>query len=535
MVGQDKKRLLPAQIGTIMSQSDPSAQPASEAIQQLAAEARQAADSAQQAVAADIQQAVAATSPAVTPPATTPAFATPAVVPAASAPAPAYAAPAAPPYAAPVAPPYGVPATPAYGAPAAPARAADPAYSAQAGPTYGAPTTPAYGAPATTAPTSMPIYGAAPAAPWSPAAAIPPQPPAYGVAYPTQAPGYPMPGVAGYPAQVAPAAAKKNTGLIVGIVALVVLIIVALLGFHFWPFGNQNKPDAPVTPGQATTASAAVRGYLEALAAGSSADALAFLDSTPDDTTFLTDDVLAVSNASNPISNITTNSPSGTSVTATYNIGSQSVSADFYTTKSGKYYYLAQAVRSVDIPSPGGGVKMMINGVAADLSRAMATLFPGYYVVTVDNPLLTVSDGAFVVSGSMSGPDTSNMSLDLAPDAQGKFQAAAQSRLDGCMAEQALVTSCGFGFDAQDENGTSVKIDNSSIVWSYGAGSSDDFSTTDFTYYGYAGLTALGNISIDIEVDLKSTSGHRYYQTDTLNAVTVDFTDPSNLRIAFSD
>lgn len=392
-----------------------------------------------------------------------------------------------------------------------------------------------------------PAYGGAPAAPWGPAPTAPgapvygaPMAPAYGApAAPgyAAAPGYPQatPGYAqaapGY-AQAAPAAPKKNTGLIIGIIVLVVLIIGALI-FFFVPKNSQNDPNKPVPAGQATNADAAVRGYLQALAAGNSADALSFLDSPPTDAALLTDEVLAFSNANNPISNITTDSSAGYTVAATFDIGSQNVTANFYATQYGKYYKLSYALQSVYIPSADSGVTMKINGVSFTQSSYSVTLFPGYYEVTVDNSLLTVTNGEFYVSGS-NNPDTSRMSIDLVSDAQGQFQDAATAQLDACMAEKAIMTSCGFGVSSSnDSSGNPVDIDVNSIVWSYRDGSSDDFSDADFSWSSYSGLTARAYQSVYLEVDVNATNGHAYYKNVSLYSVSVDFTDPSNLVVTF--
>ena len=370
-------------------------------------------------------------------------------------------------------------------------------------------------------------------------------------------PGQPMPGQpygtpgpAAYGAPMYPMAApvaqkKSNTGLIVGIVVLVVAILAVVFGFRIFSGGNNNSNGNSNTgtnntnsgtAGQATTAVAAVQGYLQALAAGNSADALAYMDTTPSDTTYLTDAVLAAGNAINPITNI--NVTAGSSdymVAATYTIGSQTINANYYAQQYGKYYKLNNATGSAFLPDTGG-MPIKLNGVAVTSSAySDLTLFPGSYVVTVDNPLLTVTGGNFVVTDPMHGGDNFDMTIDLTADAQTQFQAAAKAQLDSCMAEKAMKTTCGFGFSAFDESGTAIDVDNSSIAWNYGAGSSDDFSSTTFDYSKYnGGLTADASTAIDIELDVKDTSGHPYYQTTTIYTVVVDFSDPTNLAVTFT-
>jgi len=369
------------------------------------------------------------------------------------------------------------------------------------------------------------------------APAYPGQPPAYGAmppgAAPYGAPGYPMAAP-----MAAPPARKKDTWVIIGIIILVLLIVGTLIGFHVFS-GSQNNPNKPVPAGQATSAQAAVRGYLQALAAGNSADALAFLATTPSDTSLLTDAVLAAGNAINPISNIDVQSANSTSyyVSASYSIGTQNVNANYYTTQYGKYYKLENATGHAFLPFTGAGVPLQVNGVDVKTSMlSELTLFPGSYVVTTSNSLLTVTDGTFVVTDSIHSADNMSMSIDLVSDAQTQFQAAAKTALDGCMAEQATLTSCGFGFAKPTDTGVPIDVDTSTIAWSFTSGSSDDFSTTAFKYDQYSdGLSAYADIMIDVRIDLKATDGTPYYTKDTLLEADIDFTDPANLAVTFQD
>ncbi|MCL2782626.1 MAG: hypothetical protein FWD80_01415, partial [Propionibacteriaceae bacterium] len=115
-----------------------------------------------------------------------------------------------------------------------------------------------------------------------------------------------------------------------------VLVLAAVAGFGANRYlSSQDDPNHPVSAGQAKTPAAAVRAYLQALAAGNANDALSFAV-TPADTTFLTKEVLMASLALNPITEIATaldtsapRSSSSATVNAFYKIGLLPVNTTF--------------------------------------------------------------------------------------------------------------------------------------------------------------------------------------------------------------
>jgi len=361
-------------------------------------------------------------------------------------------------------------------------------------------------------------------------------------------PGQPMGqpyGAPGY-GQAPPPPPKKKTGLIILICILIVALVGGGIGAYFLFFTNKDDPNKPVVAGQAKTPEAAVRGYLQALAAGNSADALSFAATAPSDTTFLTDDVLAASNAISPITNITvikdtTSSSQYATVTATYQIGSQSVNTKFDVTQYGKYYKLDDVVNKVYmIAMFGDGIDLTLNGVAitSGALSSSVSLFPGTYKIDVDNSLLSLTGNQFVVTDPTSYDDAPDMTLALTSDAATQFADAAKKTLDDCMAEQATLTSCGFGTAApKNRNGDPIDIDANTIKWTFESGSSDDFSADTFDYYPYSAPTQASSYfvkSIHIRIDVADTTGALYYQSYSLYQMKVDFSDPTNIVVTFS-
>jgi len=362
-------------------------------------------------------------------------------------------------------------------------------------------------------------------------------------AYATQAPYAPAYPGQGYSGQLTPPPAKKKGKG--GLIALIVILAVALIGgggFAAWWFFIRVDPvTGPVTPGEARSPQAAVRGYLEALQAGRASDALLYAQTQPTNQTFLTGDVLSQSLAAGAISNIAVTKDAGSTkqaatVTATYNIGSQAVTASYDVTLSNKHWFLSAVTDQVDLSYDimWDNIGLSLNGVSLDgVDLSTAEFFPGTYQVTLTNDMLTMTGNSqFVVTDPQGLPDPLDLTLDLSSSAQTSFQQAAKATLDGCMGEQDIMTSCGFGFTGLEGGGTP---DLSTLTWTFESGSSSDFSGTTFTLSDMSDPTAAdASIDIWIDVAIRDTNGDRYSDSVFLYWVDVDFSDPANPVVTFS-
>jgi len=336
--------------------------------------------------------------------------------------------------------------------------------------------------------------------------------------------GAPYPGVPAAPPR------KANVKLIALIGVLVVLLL-AGGGFAYWYVAVRDDPSKPVSAGQAKTPQAAVRGYLQALANGDATDALSFLSTRPTDTTFLTNDVLSAGNSQGAISDIKATKASDGSVNVTYNIGSQGVTAHFAVHKSGKYYTIDQGTQKVNLSDVyADGVGMTLNGVALDSSpSSTVTLFPGSYQLGVTNSLLTLTGGDFTVTdpaGSTTLPDTK---LTLADNAQAKFADAVKKKLDGCLAEKMMLTTCGFGI----YYAAGVTVDPNSVGWRLMKGQTT-VSKGKFTYDGsVAPSETRASISLQVKLEFSGTDKTPYFSLFNILGVSIDFSDENNLAISF--
>ncbi len=239
-------------------------------------------------------------------------------------------------------------------------------------------------------------YGAQPQQPYAGQQAYPgPQQP-----YPTQPP-YAAQAQQPYgPVAQPPAQPKGKGGLILGILGGV--IVLGLIAVFAIPRGT-TVPTPVATAGGTTqtamappaTGAVAVQGYLEAVASGDSASAIAFGVRPPLEQSLLTDEMLAANRAAAPITDIATTEGTGDdhqTVQATHNLGGAQVSTTFEVTRVNGAWLLdaIAAPLPLDLASTVG-VDLTINGV--DVAYVNPQVFPGKYTVATSSGWYKVSGG----------------------------------------------------------------------------------------------------------------------------------------------
>jgi hypothetical protein len=259
--------------------------------------------------------------------------------------------------------------------------------SGPSAPSFGQPPAPGYGyqGPRPGATPYGPPPGAGPAGP-GPTYPYPPAPPLTyaGPAIPTT--------------RRAPKKRRKGPliGLVAGGVALV-LVIAAVAAI----FLTQKAAPASTEPDKVTKATAALQGYLQALAAGNADKAKQYAMNPTADSPLLTNDFLAASVAKNVITEIQVDpqNDSGTSayLRASYKLGGTLVQGNYQLTKVAKLWRLNTVVTTVDRPTYWGTLGVTINGTVAPTSQL--SFFPGVYQLGTGTSLLAFEQPAFTVNG----------------------------------------------------------------------------------------------------------------------------------------
>jgi hypothetical protein len=357
------------------------------------------------------------------------------------------------------------------------------------GPSFGGPAYPgpAYG------------QGQPPSGPYGQPTPSGPYPPQYGQGVP-QGPGGPQgpgspgggpqqgpggPGGPGGPQQPygmygpgQPQQPKKSNKLplIIGAAVLALVLVGTIIGVAVVR-GGGDEPAAGGGAGGGGTSSApaesklpsdAVRGYLEALAAGDAQTALSYASTAPSDTTFLTNEVLAASLKAGPITAINVpevNDKYTYSVAASYKIGNQAVNADFPVEQEGDAWKLREVAYDLTLSSSQNKtLPMLINGVTVEADKA--AVFPGTYAFTtgLDNIGYGKNNKLVVKSVSDYPEGMSEIQPTITSAGEKAFTKAVEDSLDKCMKSKKIKNeNCPNTFDQI----TGAQPDNGTLKWSY--------------------------------------------------------------------
>jgi hypothetical protein len=268
-------------------------------------------------------------------------------------------------------------------------------------------------------------------------------------------------------------------------------------------------------PPQSADAAAAVQGYLNAIATGDSATALAYAATPPDDAALLTDEMLAASNATAPISGIVVTPGSGTDhqdVQADYAIGDTPASATFGVSNVGGTWLLDDVAFALPLDlSAAEDLELSLNGVP--LPSTSPVVFPGKYTVKTASGWYKLSGGTVTVDGNTASTGTSAVDLKLSSSGVSAIRKAAQAKLTACLKKKSLTPSgCGFGVFLPGNN----KVRTSSIRWQVVSGSSA-MKTLKPSLFG-AG-TATAKVSVKTRNDCYSTNGLRWRGFSSIHSV----------------
>jgi hypothetical protein len=312
----------------------------------------------------------------------------------------------------------------------------------------------------------------------------PSYPPADPTATYAPIPGYPPTPPSAPPAYGGPPAPppRKSGGtriaIIVGAGVVALALIAGLVAFALRPkatAGNPpaqtSQPSGPATnpasqqpSSPAATADTAVRGFLQALAAGDAAAALSYALVPPGERTLLTSEVLAQSRRHGGLSAVAVtpvSDPAATAVQATYQVGRTRVSETFAVIKAGQAWKLTRPYTYLDLTGTAYTRQaVMVNGVP--VRRPTVNVFPGTYVFSTGSRVTDFgSHNVVVVGRTSSPPNTAGIRPRLTGDGVGLMRSLARTSLDSCLRQHKLAPkNCPFAATA-----AGYKIDTSTIRW----------------------------------------------------------------------
>ena len=208
--------------------------------------------------------------------------------------------------------------------------------------------------------------------------------------------------------------------------------------------GGTSKSSAP--PVSADTPSGAVKGYLQALAAGNATQALSFASNQPSDKTFLTDAVLQASNKLAPLTGINVPEVQGASsyatVQASYKLGSQAINTDFQMQRSGGKWQMDDGWSDVSTYSGGSSFPLTLNGVEVKTQKFY--LFPGEYKASSGNDYVDYpANKPLLVKSPSDYASTSDLDPGLTTTGKAAFTTTVKKAVAKCVASSSLSPGCG--------------------------------------------------------------------------------------------
>lgn len=343
------------------------------------------------------------------------------------------------------------------------------------------------------------------------------QPGSYG--QPPQAqPPYGQPPYAG--AQPAGAPASKPNMKLIAILGggLLALLLVGALIANMFGGKPAAKPGATATTanagsttgatapaaGGAASADEAVKGYMDAVAAGDAAKALSFSSGTPSDATLLTDAVLAASKQKHPITNIqVSEGASKYERTATFTVDGKQYTQGFFVTSGGGNTYTLQKP-AVDVSlgqMPVNAVGLTVNGV--EVKGQKFSLFPGVYDLGTKNANFTASSPTLAVQSKYDSL-SSEVTAKLSATGDAAARKAAKDQIAKCQTLKVLKDdTCGFNFGSTVIGGGTA--DPKSLSCTPSGQNSIDTAELRPDYTDPRQVK--GDISIKWSCSLKSTDG----------------------------
>lgn len=276
-------------------------------------------------------------------------------------------------------------------------------------------------------------------------------------------PGAPMAGPPGLPPNAPPPAKRSNKGLMIGLIVggvallLVIGLIIALVVARA-AGGGGGDSDEPVA---ADTPSAALQGYLEAVAAGDATKAAEYGMGEVADLPSASAEVLEAAVEAHPITNINVpeSDSAGTSayVDATYTVGDTDVQAYYDMVQSNGEWKLDEVVATSDWPTEFGDLEVEVYGVS--IAGDGLAFFPGTYEFTTGSTLLEFDEGStLTVESPTDTLSFYDMSIDVSAAGKTAVVKGAKAALNKCMASTEMNPSgCGSSFGSRLPSGVTAK------------------------------------------------------------------------------
>lgn len=305
--------------------------------------------------------------------------------------------------------------------------------------------------------------------------------------------------------QRTPWAERNRNALVIGIIALIVLALVA--GFFVWRSITAAQFDERLTT-QQDQAQQVVTEYLTALENADSGALTVTASRSPEDA-LVGDALLARSQELGGVSEVNVDGANivhdarartiGTSgtVSAAYSVGDEPVEVNIPVVQEGGSWKVLEVTAPVEFGSEDSS--RTVNGEPA--TTAVVNLAPGTYEVGSSSPHLEYADSELVVPapGAVDGsaPTWEGGAPTLSEEGEEAVLTAAETSLNACMNTKSLnPEGCPFAVDPGN-----LEVDESSIDYSL---ANDPWTDAEVTFDAATG-TATGTVEVSYTLDASAT------------------------------
>ena len=323
--------------------------------------------------------------------------------------------------------------------------------------------------------------------------------------------GVPTPEVEGSTGSTA-AGAEQPTGPKPLVWVLSGLLVVALIAGIAWFAISTSRANREASIREAATA------YLTAVADGDAAAALALLAEPPADTTLLTDEVLAASRESAPLTGVQAGALGGgdnnPTVAMSYSLGDQPVTTTFQLTGSGRSWQVADGTGELVVPERRA---LTVNGV--ELTAENNPVFPGTYTAApVSDKVQLDGEPKATIATPDQLPTVIQVTPVLSQLGHETVLNAVRTRYDECLAAtSSRPANCPFGVSTEGVEVTegSVRFTPTNDPWAAFAPTLDPGTLTAGGTIPFA-VNATATVSRDgLSLDaVTALTGERGYNVD---------------------
>lgn len=268
---------------------------------------------------------------------------------------------------------------------------------------------------------------------------------------------YQAPGADAVPART------SRRGLAAAVAGAIALGVVTGWGLHWWD-GRTPAAEATIAASNPSGARAdrLVRGYLEALASGDTAAALAAGPAPTRGTTDLLEpEIFAAAREIAPVTEVRVANQSGTTtlVPASYRMGTKVVRADFQVRRDDAgAWQLVRTTRTVRLVGTTGRVPLLVNGQRLTPGSTVE-LLPGAYRLTTGLPFVDYAGDTIDVLDLGDGSvEDHQVSPRVTTTGQERVRRAVREALAGCTSQHSMAPEgCPYAFTASGSSAAPVK------------------------------------------------------------------------------